>query len=88
MTIYMISYDLIKRKNYEPLWTALKEHGAHRALESLWLVSLSNTTTEVFNWLKGFVDSDDRLFVIPVNAKSAFYVNAKAGTKQWIIDNS
>jgi CRISPR/Cas system-associated endoribonuclease Cas2 len=87
MTIYLISYDLNKQKNYQKLWDALKGNNAHRMLESVWLINLSNTCKEVYDWLVGLTDSDDHLVVTPIN-KSYFQYRAKAGTNAWLEANS
>lgn len=84
MAIFTISYDLIKRKDYQTLWDALEKQGAQRALESLWVLSANNTAAEVLKWLRQFVDNDDRLFVCKTSSNDIVYINAKAGTKNWL----
>ena len=62
--------------------------GAHKALNSFYLVNLTNTDPqEVLNHLKGYVDSDDRLMVVRFTGKPAF-TKAHAGTNNWIKDNT
>ncbi len=63
--LYYVSYDLVKTKDYPKLWEALKALGAIRVLESVWCTSRTNTTSEAIReYLKPYIDSDDRLLVI------------------------
>ena len=86
MTTYVFTYDLIKRKDYPKLWDELKRLGAHRALESFWLLNVENTTKVLHDHLKSFVDNDDRIWVSELTKKHNF-VNAKAGTNDWLKNN-
>ena len=88
MTIFATSYDLIKRKNYPDLWEALKKQGAHRVLDSVWLVSANNTATEVRDWLATFVDSDDKIMVAQTTKASLKFTLANPGTSDWLARNS
>lgn len=86
MTTFVVTYDLIKRKDYQTLWDELKRLGAHRALESFWLVSVSNTGKELLEHLKQYVDNDDRLWVSELT-RSHWYTKAKGGTNEWLKAN-
>jgi hypothetical protein len=86
MALFCISYDLIKGKDYQKLWDELDRLGGHKALESFYLVALTNTASEVRDHLRDFVDSDDMLMVIEFSKKPAF-VKAKAGTNAWLEKN-
>lgn len=63
MPRYVVSYDLMKKKDYQSLWDALERAEARRVLLSVWTLSTSWTTREVFDWLHKYMDSDDRLVV-------------------------
>lgn len=65
MAKYIVSYDLIKHKDYPKLWEELERLGAKRVLLSMWCVNASGTSAEVRDHFRSFVDSDDRLFVVP-----------------------
>lgn len=86
MTSYTVSYDLIKRKDYQSLWDELKRLGAHRTQDSYWLVSVSNTAKELHDHLKGFIDGDDKLWVSELT-KNHYFSNANAGTNNWLKSN-
>jgi CRISPR-associated endonuclease Cas2 len=87
MTTYTISYDLIKRKDYQSLWDELERLGAHRTQASYWLVAVTNTAKELHDHLKEFVDADDRIWVSELT-KNHYYSNAIGGTNDWLKKNS
>lgn len=86
MTTYTVSYDLIKRKDYQTLWDELARLKAHRTQASYWLVNVNNTANELHDHLKSFVDSDDALWVSELT-RNHHFSNAKAGTNDWIKNN-
>ncbi|QFY60364.1 CRISPR-associated protein Cas2 [Rhizobium grahamii] len=86
MTDFLVSYDLIKRKDYQTLWDELERLGAHRTLESLWLVNVDNTAKELVDHLASFVDDDDKLWALELT-NSHYYRNARGGTNDWIKNN-
>lgn len=86
MTIYAISYDLNKAKDYQKLWDALKASNAHRILESVWLMDVKSdwTPAQLLKWLEQYVDSDDSLFVAKTTKAGLTFKNAKSGTNDWL----
>jgi CRISPR-associated endonuclease Cas2 len=86
MTTYTVSYDLIKKKDYQSLWDELDRLGAHRTQESYWLVNVNNTAKELSDHLKNFVDGDDRIWVSEIT-KNHHYSNAIKGTNDWLKNN-
>ena len=86
MTTFVVTYDLIKRKDYPKLWEELERLDGHRALESFWLLNLENTAREIVEHLQQFVDADDRIWVSELTKKYAF-TNAKKGTNEWLKNN-
>ena len=67
MTVYCISYDLIKDKDYEKIIEKIKTYGtwAH-AEESLWFVESEKEAPEMRDELKSCMDENDKLIVIRV----------------------
>ncbi len=63
MSTFVFTYDLIKRKDYPKLWEELERLGAHRALNSFWLINVDNTAKELHDHLRAYVDSDDLTWV-------------------------
>ena len=83
MTTFVITYDLIKLKDYPKLWEELERLSAHRALKSFWLVNVPNTAKELHDHLKTYIDADDRLWVSELT-KLHWFSNVKAGTNEWL----
>ncbi|WP_250253858.1 hypothetical protein [Chryseobacterium sp. Marseille-Q3244] len=73
-TLYYLSYDLIKNKDYQTLYAELQKYGAKRVLESVWCFKYTNNNTEALrdHFMK-FIDSDDKLLVI----KSAHWAGCR-----------
>jgi len=88
--IYLLTYDLVKKKpefDYEILWAELKRLNAHRVQESVWLINLNNTAKEVVEHFAKFVHADDRLWVSSVRKDQHWYRNALKGTTDWLKAN-
>ncbi len=62
--LYYVSYDLIKRKDYQTLLDELRRLGAVRVLESVWAMKRTESATTLRDHLAKFIDGDDRLLVI------------------------
>lgn len=68
MALYLLSYDLVKRRDYEKLWAELERFGALRVLESDWCLKHGDTSCEALrDHFRQFIDDDDRLFVSEVS---------------------
>ncbi|MBN3074473.1 CRISPR-associated protein Cas2 [Pectobacterium brasiliense] len=64
MATYIISYDLVKKRDYEELYKAIKSLGKWaRVVESTWLVVCEKSCIEVRDSLLEHMDGDDKLFV-------------------------
>lgn len=88
MALFAITYDLVDNKDYGKLWDELEELGAHKALNSFYLVELTNDDPhEVLEHLSQFVDSDDRLMVVKFIGKPR-YTKALPGTNNWVKSNT
>jgi hypothetical protein len=68
MPMYLISYDLRKIRNYEPLWKVLRDWNSVRLLESLWLTELTGPAEAIRNLLTAYIDNDDGIIVIELKA--------------------
>ena len=86
MTVFVLTYDLMGRKDYQSLWGELERLGGHRALASFWLLNLNNTAAEVHDHFQRFLDSDDKLWVSALTQHYK-YSNANPGTNAWIEAN-
>jgi len=61
--LHIVSYDLIKRKDYPELIARLKQYTSLKILLSVWLVRTTWTAQETRDDLMGYIDADDRIFV-------------------------
>lgn len=67
MSLYVLSYDLKNRRNYQTLWDELSDFNAVRVLGSLWCFERTHTTAEnLREYFRYFVDEDDALFVAEI----------------------
>ncbi len=90
MAVYVLTYDLNNETSssaYKPLIDELKKFGAHRILESVWLVSNSASAKDLHDHFKDKMDGDDALFVSKVTKPHYHYSGAKSGTNDWIKSN-
>ncbi len=68
MPLYVISYDLRKVRNYEPLLKQLRDWKCEKALESVWMGELRGPAETVRDLLGQYMDSDDGLLVLELAA--------------------
>ena len=67
-SIFSISYDLTKpNQNYEGLYEGIKSFGTwwHQT-GSVWFIRSDKDSSSIRDYLKQFIDDDDKLFVIKV----------------------
>lgn len=64
MALYLVEYDLIKRKDYQSLTDALVALRAKKVLLSSWALRHTNTNPKALrDHFLQFIDADDRLCV-------------------------
>ncbi len=64
MALYFLSYDLRNNRNYERLYSELREFRAVKVLESTWCFKRVNTSSsKLRDYFKSYVDSDDGLLI-------------------------
>ncbi len=62
MARFLVTYDLVKGKDYQALWDEMVRLGAHKALLSVYLLDLTDEDpAQVRNHFARFADEDDRL---------------------------
>lgn len=83
MAYFLVSYDLIKRKDYPEIKEALTDLGAVKCLLSQWLVESLCSAEDMLAHLRPHIDSDDRLMVVEFDKRPAFTPCLK-GTRAWI----
>lgn len=87
MALHLISYDLIKTKDYPKLHEAIKKIGNHQhVLESTWVVVSTNTSVEIRDYCRRFMDNDDKILVTKLTGESAWW-NLTANVSNWLKTN-
>jgi hypothetical protein len=74
MALYLISYDLLNKKtfgDYETLISELRKLGAKEALFSQWLLRSNASSSQIREFLKKFIHSDDRILVTEISTNWA-----------------
>ncbi|MBI1450407.1 hypothetical protein IL972_00445 [Acinetobacter sp. FL51] len=89
MNFYLVSYDLIQDKNYEILIDAIKSiaNGYCKPLKSAWIIGNSGTSSEVRDYLLGYIDSDDKLLVTKLSGEAAWTISIGNENAQWILNH-
>jgi hypothetical protein len=86
MACYIISYDLVKARDYEALYKAIKDYGTWAHVhDSVWAVVTTSTAVEIRDYLQRYVDSDDRIFVIKSGSEAAW--RGVLCKNEWLKDN-
>jgi hypothetical protein len=83
MALYAVSYQLNNQKNYQPLWDAFTELGAHKAMRDFYLIDNLASTDQIGAYLKQYVDEDDFLIVVPFVTRP-YKHRCFEGTKAWL----
>lgn len=77
MALFVLSYDLRKKRDYQKLYDELAKFKAVKILESLWCFNRSDTKAkDLRDYFKSFIDSDDGLVVFDVNDWATARCNA------------
>ncbi len=73
MNCYIISYDLRFGGNYTSIHNAIKAYGTWAKItESTWAVVTNQSSEQVRDNLLGYMDNNDRLFVIKSGGEAAW----------------
>lgn len=84
MSVFVVTYQLNKDKDYPKLWDELDRLAGHKAQNSLYLLSLENDSAkEVCDHLQSFIDKNDYLFVAKLETKPVKRGCYK-GTQAWL----
>jgi hypothetical protein len=84
MAVLFVTYDLKKPgRNYEPVWSYLKQFTHCKGLESVWFLDTNKTAAQVRDDLNALVDNSDRTFVCPIS-KSAVWASYNMPCADWL----
>ncbi|MBK8160567.1 MAG: hypothetical protein IPK59_17945 [Rhodospirillaceae bacterium] len=86
MGLFMVSYDLIKNKDYKKLLTEIGRMNSRKALASLYLMNVDGTGKDLKDHLAQYIDDDDKLMVIEFTKRPNF-TKANDGTNKWLDEN-
>ncbi len=84
---YMVSYDLIKRKDYPELWGVLRSYNYWHCLGSTWIIKTNETAAQLFNKLRAHIDDDDRLIVNRLWRESNWTLSFSDECQNWLRNN-
>lgn len=68
MALYIVSYDLRKKRDYPAIWKALETAGAVKLLESLWLLDVPLSATAVRDKFGAEMDADDGIAIVQIDS--------------------
>ena len=74
MPAFLISYDLRKQRNYQPLYDLLGQWQVAPLLESVWLANLNAGAGQVRDMLMRVTDGDDGVAVIEIASRADWAV--------------
>jgi len=89
MKTYIISYDLLKPgQDYSDLIQAIKDISGYWAkpLESFWIIKSDLSAVEIRDYLKGYMDQNDKVFVSTVGSTWAGW-NLGQKVYDWLKEN-
>ncbi|MBM4065288.1 MAG: SinR family protein [Planctomycetes bacterium] len=75
MSIYLITYDLMTPgKDYNKLFDAIKKLGSYfHCLDSTWLVDTNHEGVGIRDYLRQYIDWNDKLLVTALLGETAWY---------------
>lgn len=84
--IYLVSYDLNRRKDYTRLIARIKQYTHAQVLYSQWLIQTNLTPKQLGDDLVGHMDADDGILVSEMIDTAAWknLMITQATMQQWI----
>lgn len=89
MSNFIISYDLIKTKDYTKLIEEIKKYPNWcKPLLSVWVISSSQSPSEIRDNLRRYMDSDDKLLVLKLaTVGEGAWSNLPDDVAKWLVAN-
>lgn len=86
---YLISYDLIKDKDYDKLFAGILKisNGNCTPLKSVWIIGHDGPASAIRDSLKPYLDSDDKLLVVKLTGQGAWTTSLAEKDKVWLKNN-
>lgn len=88
MKSYLVTYDLIKRKDYPELIKALESYKTTwHCLGSVWILKTDKTAAQIFDHLRPHIDQDDKLIVILLQREAKWTASFSKECQDWLQKN-
>ncbi|WP_335987108.1 hypothetical protein [Acinetobacter bereziniae] len=86
MKYYLVTYDLIKDKDYTKLIDAIKSiaNGYAKPLLSTWIIGHQGSSKDIVNALVPYMDKDDKLFVTLVTNDTSWTKTLGEKNREWL----
>ncbi|HEV7374955.1 MAG TPA: hypothetical protein VGN95_09580 [Pyrinomonadaceae bacterium] len=85
MKSYLVTYDLIKRKDYPELFKALGAYGTTwHCLGSVWIIKSDLTAYQIYDALRPHIDDDDKLVVILLQREAKWTLSFSTECQDWL----
>ena len=87
MAAYSITYDLIKAKDYSRIIEGIKKVSGDnwaKPTKSQWIITSTQTSEQIRDFLKSYMDSDDVLFVIEIKLDNWASWNIPKEAAKWL----
>ena len=86
MAIYLIGYDLIKRKDYPELYKAIQAiaNDYWHCIDSTWIIVTDMKHGDVRDTLRPHIDADDRLLVVTLTKGAAWTTSFDKDCQDWL----
>jgi hypothetical protein len=83
---YLITYDLKKpARDYSTLFVGIQSFGTYaHVLESVWIIKSDLSALQVRDYLKRYLDGDDKIFVTGIIPREWASVNLAPNTITWM----
>lgn len=89
MSFYLVSYDLIKNKNYDELQKKIETADEWcKPLKSLYIIKSDLSANQIINILQNTIDADDRLIVSRLSiSKASAWLHMTPEVSIWLKAN-
>ncbi len=87
MTVYSITYDLVKTKDYTRIIEGIKHLSGEnwaKPTRSQWIITSTKTSAQIRDHLLGLIDNDDVLFVTEIKGDDWATWNVHKDVVKWL----
>lgn len=86
MAVFMLSYDLRQPgRNYQALHNELKRLDSVRILESVWLLDVPQTASQLRDAVASYLDRNDGVLVVEITSSAMWaYINPIGSSGAWL----